>query len=254
MQLWLWNVQVSKNQTMLNRLRHTVAFNQYKRDIFVREFVQRLKPRALVLDVGAGPGRYREIISSKCSYRAHDFGVEPSTIGKYTPLDYESDVCMIPVDDGSFDALICTEVLEHVPEPICAVKELGRILKDGGLLLLTAPLGSFLHQQPYHFYGGFTPHWYAKFLPEAGLELISIERNGGFFSFFGQEARRFCDLSTPSRLPFCWYKPIWAVSWSALVPAFLLALPMIAPLLDRIFPDDIATVGYHVIARKIPEG
>lgn len=47
--------------------------------------------------------------------------------------------------DGHFDALMCTEVLEHVVDPFAAVRELRRILKVGGYLLVTTPLNARIH-------------------------------------------------------------------------------------------------------------
>ena len=81
----------------------------------------------------------------------------------YGKIDYVSDIEKIPVKDNSFDIIICTEVLEHVPNPIGALKEMARILKKGGKLLITTPLGSHIHQDPYHFYGGFTPFFMRSF-------------------------------------------------------------------------------------------
>src|SRR5262245_38292614 len=131
----------------IDLLKSPFVFNQLNRDRWVAAQAALMSPGLRVLDVGAGTGRYRSLFSH-CDYWAHDFGQEPSTIGKYTALDYESDITSLPVQDGSFDVVLCSEVLEHVPEPIQAVKELARILKPDGKLLLTAPLGAFLHQEP----------------------------------------------------------------------------------------------------------
>jgi SAM-dependent methyltransferase len=174
-------------------------------------------------------------------------------VDEYTELDYRSDINDIPVPAKSFDVVLCTEVLEHVPEPIKAVKEIGRILKGGGRLLLTAPLGSFLHQEPQHFYGGFTPHWYRKFLTQAGFEIESIEPNQGFFSWFGQEAVRFSTLIEPQRT-----RHIGMLGWIGLSVLWLITLaflrglfPLIGGLMDRLSLEQIATVGYHVVAIKL---
>ncbi len=87
--------------------------------------------------------------------------------GGYAAIDYVCDITQIPVEPATFDVVLCTEVLEHHPEPINVVAELARVLKPGGVLLLTAPLGSGIHQEPYHFYGGYTPFWYRRFLRRA---------------------------------------------------------------------------------------
>lgn len=104
-----------------------------------------------------------------------------NTNNQYGNIDYECDISEIPVEDGSFDVIICTEVLEHIPHPIEAIIEMARILKSDGRLFLTAPFACGLHQLPYHYYTGFTPMWYEKFLEENGLEVIEIQPNGGFF-------------------------------------------------------------------------
>jgi ubiquinone/menaquinone biosynthesis C-methylase UbiE len=105
-------------------------FNLHCRDRWVAREAAKFPRGARVLDVGAGIGRYRHHFDH-CEYRTHDFEEEPSTKGKYTKLDYRSDITEIPVPDGSFDVILCTEVLEHVPEPIRAIKEFSRILRGG---------------------------------------------------------------------------------------------------------------------------
>ena len=91
-----------------------------------------------VLDVGVGQGPYRHLFRD-CDYFAHDFGMEPETIGNYAKLDYQSDITAIPVPDESFDVILCTEVLEHGIDSIKAIQEMARILRPGGTMLLTAP-------------------------------------------------------------------------------------------------------------------
>ena len=172
---------------MLQTLRELVKssrllnFNQVDRDRWVRQQAQRLRPGSRVLDVGAGSSPYRDAFAH-CEYWTQDFTqLQPDQLrhGGYGAIDYVCDATAIPVADASFDAVLCTEMLEHVPEPIRVVRELARILKPGGSLILTAPLGSGLHQEPFHFYGGYTPYWYQRFLPEAGFDRIQIESNAG---------------------------------------------------------------------------
>ena len=56
-----------------------------------------------------------------------------------TRIDLFSDITAIPAPDASFDAILCSEVLEHVPEPTHALNEYARLLKPGGGIILTAP-------------------------------------------------------------------------------------------------------------------
>lgn len=79
------------------------------------------------------------------------------------------DLLVISVSVSSFGAILWIEVLEHHPELIKGVQQLARILEPWGKLILTAPLGSGIHQDPYHYYGGYTPWWYKRFLVRRGL-------------------------------------------------------------------------------------
>jgi len=232
---------------MFKTLRDFFVFNQANRDGWVARQASLIPAGAHVLDVGAGSGPYKHWFS-RCVYKAHDFEkLKPGQLrekSSYIQCDYVSDICSIPVDDGSFDVILCTEVLEHVPEPIVAVKEMARILKRGGKLILTAPLGSGLHQEPFHFYGGYTPHWYRRFLTEAGFGEIRIDPNRGFFSHYGQESLRFAQMMAPWKGGgrIVWL-PIWCVSilWG------LMASGM-ARVWDRMDKEKGYTIGYHVTA------
>ena len=225
-----------------------LSFNVAERDRWVATQAAAIPSGSRVLDVGAGRGRYRSLFTH-CEYLTHDFGKEPNTIGEYTALDYESDITSIPVHDNSFDVVLCTEVLEHVPRPILALQEIARILRLGGKLILTAPLGAALHQEPYHFYGGFTPYWYYTFLPEAAMDVISIEANRGFFSWFGQESARFSGLLNPLRtLHAGWSWPLLTVLWLGTLPYCRILFPLLGGTLDKLGLEHIATVGYHIVA------
>jgi len=180
---------------ILNKLRKSgfyVNFNQRNRDGWVNQIASQVPENSEVLDVGAGTCRYKDLFRH-CRYYTQDFcQAEGGTDGsfKYGKIDYISDITEIPVPDKSFDVILCTEVLEHVPEPIKAIKEFSRILKKGGRLYLTAPLGCGLHIMPYHYYGGFTPSFYKKYFEEFGFALISIEPNGGLLKHFLQQSNR----------------------------------------------------------------
>jgi SAM-dependent methyltransferase len=187
-----------------------------------------------------------------CEYRTHDFAqLKPHQLlrGGYAQIDFVSDASEIPAPDASFDVVLCTEMLEHVPEPIKVIGEIARLLRPGGRLILTAPLGSGLHQEPFHFYGGYTPFWYERFLGQSGFEQIRIEHNAGGPRFFSQEAIRFLRATRPFalRMPLV-AELVWFPLWLTLLPVLGLAVPLASVVLDRYDREPRFTVGYHVTA------
>jgi len=228
------------------------AFNLAQRERWVARQAMQIASGSRVLDIGAGSCPYRRFFTA-CDYKSHDFsGLSPDQLlGEkgYGAIDYVSDILSIPVPDASFDAVLCTEVLEHVPEPIGAVNEFARILKPHGRLILTAPLGSGLHQEPYHYYGGYTSFWYEKFLGEAGFHNVVVEPNGGFFKHYGQESIRYAAMLAPWRgFKQMLLTPLWLLS----LPWLLIVAPLAGLLLDGLDHQKAFTVGYHVTALRAP--
>ncbi|MEO7405008.1 MAG: class I SAM-dependent methyltransferase [Burkholderiales bacterium] len=227
------------------------AFNPIMRDRFIAREAAAIPSGKRVLDVGAGSCPYRPLFAH-CEYRTQD--AKPLTadqlrFGGYGGIDYVSDATAMPVEAGSFDVVLCTEMLEHHPHPIDVVRELARVLAPGGKLILTAPLGSGIHQEPYHFYGGYTPYWYKKFLAEVGFASIEIEPNHGSMMFFSQEGIRFLRTTSPTNRVLPWsVRALWAPIWLALLPLLGVVVPLAARVLDRYDYERRFTVGYHVTA------
>ncbi|HAV43452.1 TPA: hypothetical protein DCX15_05500 [bacterium] len=95
-----------------------------------------------VLDVGAGGWVLPWRLFRHCEYITMD-------VEKNENIDVVGDVQdMHMFEDSSFDVIICSEVLEHVPSPHRAISEIYRILKPGGKLLLTVPFDIGLHDCP----------------------------------------------------------------------------------------------------------
>ncbi|MDR3465415.1 MAG: class I SAM-dependent methyltransferase [Xanthobacteraceae bacterium] len=242
---------------MLRRVRSLLAgsdllaFNLRNRDLWIAEQARAVPAGARVLDVGAGSAPYRKLFAH-CDYKTQDFAQlrdDQLRHGGYATIDIFCEAHAIPVRDASFDVVLCTEMLEHVPEPIAVVRELGRILAPGGRLILTAPLGSGIHQEPYHFYGGYTPFWYRRFLAAAGFGEIVVTANAGTLRHVAQETIRFVRMTWPFGLGAPWYVALaWLPAWLVLAPVLALGVPLAARWLDRYDRAQRFTVGYHVTA------
>lgn len=223
-------------------------FNQRSRDRWVQAKAWTVPAAARVLDIGAGTCLYRPLFSH-CDYKTHDFkeyeGAEKhGGTSTYGHIDFVSDILAIPAPDQSFDIILCTEVLEHVPEPIKVLKEISRLLRPGGRAFITAPLGSGLHQLPFHFYGGYTPQWYQRFCREAGMEATEITPNGGFFKHLGQECNRAASIYGQN-------PKLHGPESADLIKLLVEILPRLFFDLDDKCFDERFTVGYFVEAVKM---
>ena len=224
-------------------------FNQINRDIFVKKFANTLPNNTKVLDVGAGSAPYRHLFTH-CNYKTHDFKKldKNQLLFKkgYSQIDIVSDITSLPIKDDEYDVIICTEVMEHIPFPIKSLKEMTRVLKPNGKILLTAPQGSFIHQEPYHFYGGYTKYFYEKFLTENNYKDIQIEENKGFYFFIFQELLRYVKLSSSNLLLFLLNILIFPLIIFLIVFLFFFR-EIMEKLLDTNWKY---TVGYFVTAVK----
>jgi len=214
---------------------------------------QKVAAAAKVLDLGAGGAPYRAFFSH-CIYKTQDFALlkeDQIVEGGYTQIDYVCDAKCIPEKDGFFDVVLCTEVLEHLPDPIPVIREISRLLRPGGTLLLTAPLGSGIHQEPFHFYGGYTPYFYHKVLGENGFKQIHIEANGGSFAHFAQ----WCVWFVKSTLNHFLHDSSVTAKLLFVVVFLVTSVPMglmyaLSRFLDRYDMEKRFTVGYHLVATK----
>jgi len=172
--------------------------NLSNREKWLQRILKRIPEGSRILDAGAGELKYKKFCSH-LKYVSQDFAQYDGKgdkkglqTGKWdqSKIDIVSDITSIPEPDGSFDAIMCIEVFEHLPDPIRAIKEFVRLLKPGGHLIITAPFCSLTHFSPYHFYTGFNRYFYETNLPANGFEILEIEENGNFFEYLAQEIRR----------------------------------------------------------------
>jgi SAM-dependent methyltransferase len=95
--------------------------------------------------------------------------------------DLQAEAAWLPLRSESFHAVICSEMLEHVPDPPAVVREAHRVLRSGGILLVCVPFLTRIHGDPYDF-GRYTDYYWSETLQAAGFTDIAIERQGSFRS------------------------------------------------------------------------
>lgn len=224
--------------------------NKVTREEWIRNALASLPAGWRILDAGAGQQPYREWCDH-LEYVAQDFAqYDGQGDGKglqkgardYCELDIVSDIARIPEPDASFDAVLCTEVLEHVPRPRAALREFHRLLRDGGTLILTAPFCSLTHYAPYHFFTGFSRYFHERALPEIGFDIEEVVPNGSFFEYMAQELRRLPRVAQEHAAT----RPPWLVR-----RALRRLMAWLATCCERdAGSHELLCYGYHVRARK----
>jgi SAM-dependent methyltransferase len=179
--------------------------------------------RGALLDVGCGQRPYEKtFFAAASSYLGCDYLSERSRPDVVAPAD------ALPFADETFDTVASTEVLEHVPDPPKALREMRRVLRPSGHLLLSTPMFWPRHEVPYDFYR--YPYDGLRYLVEqAGFSIVRMFNRGGSYAFLGQCVHHAIPHLLPHRL----------------------AIPLINSIAlwcDRTHDYDGATLGWTIVA------
>lgn len=225
--------------------------NEQTRTAWLEAALKEIPVGARLLDAGAGERQY-ERFCQHLIYVAQDFAAydgKGDGAGLQTGawdqsrLDIVSDISAIPEPDASFDAVMCVEVFEHLPNPVLALKEFERLVRSGGQLIITAPFCSLTHFAPYHFATGFNRYYYETHLPAHGFRILDLEPNGNYFEYLAQEIRRLPQVAAQF------------AKHDALRLPERLAIRTMLSMLNRLTKNDSGSAellhhGYHVRAVK----
>ena len=170
--------------------------------------------RGDVLDVGCGQSPYRFLLDRQATKY---IGIDISDADKF---DYENaeivpfDGEHIPFPDGHFDAVICTEVLEHVSHFQGLVDEIHRVMRNGGEAIFTVPWSARFHYIPHDFFR-YTPSSLGDIF--AGFREVTITPRGTDISVIA------------SKLVVLWFRNLLPADRRrrGLVPLWVLASPLL---------------------------
>lgn len=224
---------------------------------FLEDEAARLAAGARVLDAGAGTRPYAAL------FRRQEYHSCDMPGGFYEARhDFECRLDAIPQPDASYDAVILTQVLEHVPNPIAVLREIRRVLRPGGRVLLSVPMNSPLHGEPWHFFQ-FTHHGLAELARQSDLVLATVEKLGGAFWHLGKRfpdtLRKLLKQWDPTRARKRGQSVRICVGMTlVLLPLYLLGYPVSAwiwrPLcywLDQLDREKSFTLGFTAVLHKV---
>lgn len=186
--------------------------------------------RGMVLDLGAGLRPFADLIPGTTIALDHRPRPEIDLIG---------DAHQLPFGDATVDAIVCTEVFEHLIDPPAAARELIRILKPGGRLILTTRFCFPLHDRPADFWR-FTSYTLTRLFEP--LDPVVLPQHTAYQTLLVLLVRL---VMEPTRLNRVVSPPVLALC------ALLWGLE---PVLGRLVPSDSLTSGYLVAGRKPTSG
>jgi len=131
---------------------------------------------SIVIDIGGGNSPYKDIFRCK-QYISLDIEKRDAK------LNVLGDICHLPIKNNSVDMIVCTEVIEHVSETLRALRELKRVVKPEGYIIITTPFIIGQHETV-DFYR-FTSMGLEKLFEDVDLKIIEINKRGGIFSCMG---------------------------------------------------------------------
>lgn len=126
-----------------------------------------------ILDVGCGQKPYAHLF---CSTAYVGLEIDTPENRRTKQADCFYDGTHFPFPDGDFDGVIVSEVLEHVFTPDVFLREINRVVKPGGLLLLTVPFCWDEHEQPYD-YARYSSFGVRKLLADHGFRTLEQRKS-----------------------------------------------------------------------------
>jgi SAM-dependent methyltransferase len=164
----------------------------------------------IVLDVGCGVQPYRLLLAGFARYVGFD---SPSPSDSGGGADVYGDAAALPFAPSCADAVVCTEVIEHVRDPLTLLEEIRRVLKAGGTLILSVPFTWHIHDEP-RDYWRFTEFGLRLLAERAGFAIVSLRPTNGFLGAMLQSRCYFLYYAAGPLRPAA--RPVvWCLQWIA---------------------------------------
>jgi len=224
-------VTAIRDLTFAEILRKASVYNQLVRwsaTRYLPYLLREVDGKSRILDVGCGSS----------TILPAGFQVTRCDLNPDHLPDLECSALELTVENGSFDAVVHSWVLEHLEDPVRALDECYRVLKPGGVLYLTTNMAWHLHESPRDFFR-FTEYGLRSLLKESHWEILFLEATLGFWGTVTQLiSYRVATVLTSLRLEY-------------LHPVFTVPLQLVGVLAEKVSRDRSLCAGYCVLARKL---
>lgn len=165
-----------------NRFVHPISLRRDVRELMKQKFAAHLTKDMVVYDIGCGSKPFKNFLSDKV-YKHIGVDIEDGFYNDNN-VDLHGTAYDVPVKESVADAVISSQVIEHLERPIDAITEANRILKNDGIFFLSFPFLYPLHAAP-HDYLRYTEFYIRNALVENGFEVVEYNHLGGFWYALG---------------------------------------------------------------------
>lgn len=179
----------------LNNIKYQIGknltFSQLKNRNFLKK--ETLKLKGKILDLGCGNGEYSFLLAKRRENQIIALDSSPELCGiirqelvkkKIQNVQVvDGDAHHLPFPNDSFDACFCNTVLEHVNDPEQIVKEIKRVLKKNGRVIISCPFLQEIHADPYDFQR-YTPYGLKNLLEKNSFKTTKIHCDYGALNVF----------------------------------------------------------------------
>jgi SAM-dependent methyltransferase len=207
----------------------------------MKEFSRELNGK--LMDFGCGSKPYRSLIDVE-EYIGVDFKNEGHPHDN-EQIDVYYDGKSLPFDNEQFDSVLCSEVFEHIFNLDEVLKEINRVMKKGGKILITCPFVWNEHEVP-HDYARYTRFALDDILKRNNFEIIRYEKTGNFITTIGQLRVLYFRVILQEKC-----RKIFFLRWG--YKFFFVLLPNLAAIFfNAILPEnDSVYMNNVVLARKV---
>jgi len=143
------------------------------RDALLREGIT---PQSKLLDIGCGTGGTMHVIHDICSPSGIDMSLQALEYAtkKIDAPVAQADATVLPFTENTFDFAIALDVIEHIQNDVQVLREIKRVLKPGGKLVLTVPAHQYLfstHDKSLHHVRRYSRQLLKSRIEESGLQI-----------------------------------------------------------------------------------
>jgi ubiquinone/menaquinone biosynthesis C-methylase UbiE len=129
-----------------------------------------------VLDIGCGTGLILDEISTRSKAIGFDFSRKALSFCKKRGLENLlcGNVKHLPIADSSLDLVLALDIMEHIDDDTAMMKEIHRVLKPGGNILITVPAHKYLwsdHDEALHHFRRYSKNGFRKIIKENGFTI-----------------------------------------------------------------------------------